>query len=218
MPDYQPLIRIAVVYHSGFGHTARQADAVARGARTIPGTRVDLLTVEPAPHADTPSGEAFWRALDRADAIIFGAPTYMGSASAPFAAFKDATAKPWSAQRWNGKVAAGFTNSGAQHGDKLVTLVQLAILAMQHGMIWVGLDLPPGHDTSKGSAEDLNRLGAWLGAMAQSNKDQGPELVPPTSDLLTAEHLGRRVAEITAQLRRGRTIDQRAPGAEMVAP
>ena len=35
--------------------------------------------------------------------------------------------------------------------------------------------------------------------MAQSNADQGPELVPPAADRRTAEHLGRRVAEIAGR-------------------
>ena len=85
-------------------------------------------------------------------------------------------------QAWKDKLAADFTNSGTQSGDKLLTLIQFAILAMQHGMIWVGLSLMPGNDTTKGGPEDLNRLGAWLGAMAQSNKDQGPEVVLPPAD------------------------------------
>jgi hypothetical protein len=36
------VIRVAVVYHSGYGHTAKQAEAVARGAASVPGTHVDL--------------------------------------------------------------------------------------------------------------------------------------------------------------------------------
>ena len=72
---------------------------------------------------------------------------------------------------------------------------------MQHGMIWVGLGLPPGNHTSEGSPDDLNRLAGFIGAMAQSNADQGPELVPPASDRRTAEHLGRRVAELAGRLR-----------------
>ncbi|MGH2561532.1 MAG: hypothetical protein ACRDJH_20900, partial [Thermomicrobiales bacterium] len=77
--------------------------------------------------------------------------------------------------------------------------------AAQHGMHWVNLGMKGGWDTSAGSAEDLNRLGGWLGAMAQSNKDQGADIVPPASDLRTAEALGRRVAEVTLQWVRGRS-------------
>ena len=189
--------RVAVVYHSGYGHTKVQAEAVAEGASAIAGTAVTLIAVE--------DHEKHWSALDDADAIIFGAPTYMAGASAPFKAFLDATSSRWAEQRWKDKLAAGFTNSAGTNGDKLSTLQQFALFAMQHGMVWVGLGLLPGNHTSKGSAEDLNRLAGFLGAMAQSNADQGAEIVPPLSDRRTAEHLGSRVAQAAARWRQGAT-------------
>lgn len=184
--------RVAVVYHSGYGHTKAQAEAVARGAESVLGTQVALIPVDQA--------EARAAEIHAADAIIFGAPTYMGSVSAPFKAFMDWSSKAWFGQQWKNKIAAGFTNSGSQSGDKLNSLVQLAIFAMQHGMIWVGLDLMPGNNNSKGSVQDLNRLGSFLGAMAQSNVDVGPDQAPIESDRKTAEHLGRRVAEFAQRL------------------
>lgn len=187
---------IAVVYHSGYGHTAEQAKAVLRGAQAAPGATATLIAV----NAEGKIGDQDWAALDAADAILFGSPTYMGSASAQFKTFMDASSKLWYEQKWKDKIAAGFTNSASQSGDKLGTLTQLAIFAAQHSMIWVGTGLMPGNNNSQGSVEDLNRLGSFLGAMAQSNADQGPEAGPIGSDLRTAEHLGRRVAEIAARL------------------
>jgi len=70
-------------------------------------------------------------------------------------------------ERSRNKLAAGFTASASWNGDKHNTLYQLPTLALQHGMVWVGLGLPPGYNHSKGSAEDLNRLGASVGAMAR---------------------------------------------------
>jgi len=181
------MARIAVVYHSGYGHTARQAEAVARGARGVAGVEASLLTVEEAAKD--------WEGLERADGIVFGTPTYMGSVSAPFKGFMDASSKVWFGQAWKDKIAAGFTNSGSHSGDKLNTLIQLAVFAAQHGMVWVPLGLLPGNNSTRGSPEDLNRAGFFLGAGAQSNVDEGPDRGPPPSDLRTAEHLGRRVAE-----------------------
>lgn len=80
------------------------------------------------------------------------------------------------------------------HGDKLNSLVTLALFAAQHGMIWVGLDIFPGK-----SDQEKNRVGGWLGAMAQSN-DEAPELSPISSDLEAAAYLGQRVAQVTAQM------------------
>ncbi len=178
---------IAIVYHSGYGHTQRQAEAVAEGVNAVPGAKALLVPV-----AEAEANEA---ALNAADAIIFGAPTYMGSVSAPFKTFMDWSSKAWFGQVWKDKLAAGFTNSASRSGDKFNTLVQLATYAAQHGMLWVSLGLLPGNNNSKGSEEDLNRLGGFLGALAQSNADEGPDKGPSRSDLATARHLGQRVAE-----------------------
>jgi len=190
----EPNIRVAVVFHSGYGHTARQAAAVAQGAGAIPGVEAVLVKVEEA--------EQNWAALEHAHAIIFGAPTYMGSASAAFKGFMDATSRNVFAKGglWRDKVAAGFTNSAARSGDKLSTLQQLSVFAAQHGMHWVNLGLPPGHNNSKSNEDSLNRHGFFLGAAAQSNADEGPDVAPTPADLRTAEHLGRRVALVARQL------------------
>lgn len=189
-------ISIAVVYHSGYGHTARQAEAVAEGVTGVTGATAILVPVDKI--------DEHWDALAKADGIVFGSPTYMGGVSAPFKTFMDASSKVWYARGWTGKVAAGFTNSASQSGDKLNTLIQLAIFAAQHGMLWVSLDLLPGNNNSKGSVDDLNRLGGFLGALAQSNADQGPEHGPLPSDLKTAAHLGARVATTALRLARGK--------------
>jgi NAD(P)H dehydrogenase (quinone) len=191
------LARIAVAYHSGYGHTEKQAEAVAAGATSVPGAVADLVPLDDLT-------DDVWDRLAAADAIIFGAPTYMGSPSAVFKAFAEASAKVWAADLgWRDKIAAGFTNSKAMSGDKLNSLVDIAVLAAQHGMIWVGLDLYPGWAESTASIEDLNRLGSWLGAMAQSDADLSAEKAPPATDLRTASALGARVATVTLRHLRG---------------
>jgi NAD(P)H dehydrogenase (quinone) len=191
-------VTVAIAFHSGYGHTARQAAAVGTGVESVAGARADLRDVANL-------GDELWAALDAADAIIFGSPTYMGSASAVFRAFAEASVKVWSNLGWKDKLAAGFTNSAGVNGDKLNTLTSMVVLAAQHGMHWVTLGLPPGWlYTSGGSAEDLNRLGGFLGAMAHSSSDLGPDVAPPQADLRTAEHLGRRVALTALELASGR--------------
>ncbi|AIO34263.1 flavodoxin family protein [Burkholderia pseudomultivorans] len=175
---------IAVVFHSGYGHAAVIAEAVARGVEKVDGASVKLIPVE--------SIDDHWAYLEHdANAIIFGSPTYMGSASAQFKGFMDASSKYWG--KWRDKLAAGFTVSASQSGDKLATLQQLAVFAAQHQMLWVSLGLMPGNNNSKGSVNDLNRLGSFLGAMAQANADQGGDAIIE-SDRKTAEVLGERVA------------------------
>jgi NAD(P)H dehydrogenase (quinone) len=185
------MTHIAIVHHSGYGHTARIAEHVRGGAMAVPGVEATLVAVDRV--------SEHWDTLAAADAIIFGSPTYMGGVSAPFKAFMDDSSKVWAGQGWKDKLAAGFTNSASWSGDKLNTLVQLMIFANQHGMLWVSLGLMPGNNNSKGSSADLNRVGSFSGAMAQSNADQGAEAMTE-SDLLTAAHLGRRVAEQAQRL------------------
>ena len=182
--------KMAVVYHSGFGHTAAIAKAVARGATSVNGIDAQLISVTDI--------DQHWDDLKLADAIIFGAPTYMGGVSAPFKAFMDASSKAWATQDWKDKVAAGFTHSASQGGDKFNTVTQLFTFAMQHGMIWTGLGLLPGNNNSKGSVNDLNRLGSSTGALTQSSADQGADVIID-SEFKTAEYLGKRVALVTLQ-------------------
>ncbi|WP_035845089.1 flavodoxin family protein [Kitasatospora azatica] len=185
---------IAIAYHSGYGHTAVLAEAVKAGAVDA-GATVHLVKVDEITDAQ-------WELLDAADAIVFGSPTYMGTASGKFHEFAEASSKRWFSSAWQNKLAAGFTNSASKSGDKLHTLQFFSILAAQHGMTWVNLGLHPGWNSSTASEYDLNRLGIFMGAGAQSNNDQGPEGVHK-ADLATAEHLGRRITEQAAVFRAG---------------
>ncbi|MER5663546.1 flavodoxin family protein [Streptomyces mirabilis] len=177
---------VSIAYHSGYGHTAVIAEAVQRGAKEA-GAVVNLIAVGEITDAQ-------WGQLDASDAIIFGSPTYMGTAATAFHGFAEASSERWFGQAWKDKLAAGFTNSASKAGDKQSTLQYFATLASQHGMHWIALGLPGGWNSSKGSENDLNRLGFFLGAAAQSNADQGTEGVT-ASDIATAEALGRRVAD-----------------------
>jgi NAD(P)H dehydrogenase (quinone) len=199
---------IAVVYHSASGRTRALAEAVVRGAKQANAADaaeavVHLLSVEQAMRAHA--------VLAGADAIIFGCPTYMGSASAQFKAFMDSTSAVWALQGWRDKLAAGFTHSAAPSGDKLGTLTQLAVFAAQHGMVWVGLGLPPTYAAAESADDDRNRLGSHLGAMAQSRPGGG---VLPTGDVKTAEHLGLRVAEAARRWISGEREDEVARGGD----
>lgn len=180
---------IAIIYHSGFGHTEMQAKSVFEGVNSVKNCKAELFKVEDL------KGKI--EKLENFDAMIFGSPTYMGSVSAPFKEFMDESSKAWFSQKWKNKIAAGFTNSHSLSGDKLNTLIQLAIFAAQHAMIWVGLDqMNQSPDYQAGKADVVNRIGSFLGAMAQSENDL-PEKTPPSGDLQTAKLLGERVAKLT---------------------
>ena len=183
---------VMIVYHSGYGHTKAQAEHVLKGAAGVPGVTARLLTTDEATKD--------LAALDPADAIVFGCPTYMGGPSAQFKAFADAASGVWFKQGWKDKLAAGFTNSQGPSGDKLNTLQYLYINAMQHSMVWVGLGLMP-NTNDPGDVAAVNRLSSFSGAMAQS--PQGSR-EPLPGDLTTAEALGKRVAEAAVRWVKGK--------------
>lgn len=172
---------IFIVYHSGFGHTEVQAKAVERGVSSVEGIEAIRLSVDEV--------DRYWDQLDAAHGIIFGCPTYMGSASAKFKDFMEKSGRAWGAQKWKDKIAAGFTTSGRLNGEKLNTLIQLFTLAAQHSMIWVPLGLLPGR-----TPEEPDRLGVSLGAMAQADVKDPVDKFPSAVDLQSAEHLGKTVA------------------------
>lgn len=189
------MTNIVIVYHSGYGHTEKQMESVAEGARSAGG---DVTILKATDLQDPEQGP--WDTLEAADAIIFGSPTYMGSTSGPFEMFADASSKAWFEQKWKDKIAAGFTNASNLDGDKSHTLHRFFTLAMQHGMVWVGAGLPPMGPIHPGEdPENLNRLGTYAGAAAQSDHDKGPDVVPRASDLANARHLGKRVTEMSAR-------------------
>ena len=196
------MARICTVYHSGFGHTKLQAEAVHKGVKSVAGVEAELIT----------SADAINRLddLDRMDAIIFGCPTYMGNISAEMKKFIEAAAKKWFTLAWKDKIAGAFTNSSSYSGDKLNTLMGLFINAMQHGMIFVGLGMfpcnnkPEAMNSIEGPGYEVhNRVGSFIGPMAASFQLKPPES-PSRGDLETAEAYGKRVATITLQFLKGR--------------
>ncbi len=183
------MAKIAVVYHSGYGHTQRLAQAVAEGANA------QLIAID----ADGDLPEGGWETLAEADGIIFGTPTYMGSPSWQFKKFADASSKAWFSRAWQDKVFGGFTNSASLNGDKQVTLIALQTLASQHGGIWVSLGMLPSNSKAA-QRNDPNNLGGSVGLLAQSPSDASVQEMLP-GDLETGRAYGARVAQITQRLR-----------------
>ena len=107
-------------------------------------------------------------------------------------------------KRWEGKIAAGFTNGASRGGDKQNSLIQLMTFAAQHQMHWVNLGMNYGNNRSYTNEDILNRDSYTLGMAGQADMDLSGDVAPPSSDLRTAEFLGRRVAEVAQELSAGR--------------
>jgi len=184
------MAEVVVVYHSGYGHTQRMAQAVADGAGA------ELLAID----ADGNLPEGGWETLNAADAIIMGSPTYMGNISWQFKKFADASSRIWYTETWKDKLFAGFTNSSALNGDKTSTLNYLFTLAMQHGGIWVSQGVLPSNSKAA-QRNDANYLGSYSGAVAQSPTDAGANEMLP-GDLENARNFGKRVAGVAGRFQR----------------
>ncbi|MDH4574372.1 flavodoxin family protein [Salinicola acroporae] len=192
MTQRTPSTNTVVVYHSGYGHTERMAKAIAEGADAV------LVAIDPDGNID----DKAWDTLAEADAILFGSPTYMGGPSWQFKKFADTSSKPWFEGRWQNKIFGGFTNSASVNGDKLNTLEYFFLLAGQHGGIWVSMDIKPAN-VKASKRDDLNRMGSYIGPMAQTPADASPQEMSP-GDLETARCYGARVALIAGQFKAGK--------------
>lgn len=176
---------IAVVYHSVSGATHRLANAIVQGANSCADVKVNVYRILPEHiHQGRFIALDILYEITKVDAIIFGSPTYMGSVSAQFKAFIDASSEIWSTGSWTNKIAAAFTVGSHYSGDQLSTIKYLQTLAGQHGMLWAGLDL-------KGLKERniQNNSGAQSGLITYTQDNE-----IPADALLTAQYLGERVS------------------------
>jgi len=188
------MVNIVIVYHSGYGHTLKQAEAVLSGLVSDSNVEAILLPI----NSEGEISDDGWGLLAAADTIIFGSPTYMGTVSWQFKKFADASSKQWFAQDWKDKLVAGFTNSSGMSGDKLSTIHYMFTLAMQHSMIWVGTGIMPA-TTKMAQRNDLNYIASFAGLMAQSPSDASIDEGPLPGDLATAKKFGERISSISAQ-------------------
>jgi NAD(P)H dehydrogenase (quinone) len=183
--------KIVVLYHSGYGHTKKVAEAVAAAADA------QLMPID----AEGNISEADWATLAAADGVIFGTPTYMGGPSWQFKKVADASSKPWFSLLWKDKIAAGFTNSATLNGDKQGTMQYLHTLSQQHGMIWVGMGLKaPNHKAA--TRDDVNNLGGYAGLITQTPSDASAEEMVP-GDIASARHFGQRVKAVVERWVKG---------------
>lgn len=178
---------IVIVYHSGYGHTRKVAEAVAEGSNAL------LLAID----AEGNLPNHGWQLLETADAIIFGSPTYMGNVSWQFKKFADESSKVWAAQGWKDKLAAAFTNSASVAGDKQMAIGSLFTLAQQHGMIWAGMGMMPANSKTS-TRDDVNYLSSFAGLATASPADASPEEIS-AGDLRTAYLFGQRIRAVAAR-------------------
>lgn len=198
------MAKVLVLYHSFYGHIEAMAHAVAEGARSVPGTTVDLKRVpETVPadvfkssggKADQPASVAQPAELANYDAVIFGAPTRFGNVSGQMRNFMDQTGALWMSGALVGKVGSVFTASATQHGGQESTILTFIPTLLHHGMVIVGL--PYAEQRQMGL--DEIKGGSPYGASTITG-GQG-ERMPSAQELGMAQFQGKHVAGIAKKL------------------
>lgn len=198
------MAKILVLYHSFYGHIEAMAQAVAEGARSVPGTRVDLKRVPetvPAELFASSGGKSNQAAavaepgeLAQYDAIVFGAPTRFGNVSAQMRSFMDQTGGLWATGALVGKVGSVFTSSATQHGGQESTILTFIPTLLHHGMVVVGLPYAEARQTGLDEIKGGSPYGASTIAGAQG------ERMPSTQELGMAQYQGKHVAGIAQKL------------------
>ncbi len=203
--------RVQVVFYSSYGHVYRMAEAVAEGARQVPGVEVRLLQVPELmpPEALERSGAAAARqtfahvptadpaGLAEADAIIFGTPTRFGNMAAQMRNFLDQTGGLWMEGALVGKVGSAFVSTASQHGGQETTLTSFHTTLLHHGMIVVGV--PYAEQRLLEMVEVSG--GTPYGATTLAGVDGSRQ--PSENELAIARFQGRHVAGIAARLKCG---------------
>lgn len=197
--------KILVLYYSTYGHVETMANAVAEGARAVPGSEVALKRVPETmpPDVAKKAGAKLDQAAPVAtpgeladyDAILFGTPTRFGNMAAQMRNFLDQTGGLWAKGALVGKVGSVFTSTGTGGGNESTILTFIPTL-LHHGMIYVGL---PYACTELFDISEV-KGGSPYGAATIAGGDGSRK--PSAKELSMARFQGKHVASITAKLKK----------------
>ncbi|HRE04032.1 MAG TPA: NAD(P)H:quinone oxidoreductase [Opitutaceae bacterium] len=200
--------KIKVIFHSLYGHVYTLAEAVAAGAREVPGVEVELLQVQEtlpdsvlekmgalaAKKAFAHIPVADPKRLAEADGIIFGAGTRYGSAPAQLQSFFDATGSLWATGALVGKAGGVFTSSATQHGGQETTLISMQTFLFHQGMVVVGVPYAAQEQMTMAEISGGSPYGS-----STITGGQGQRL-PSSNELAIARFQGRHTAQIAVKL------------------
>ena len=201
------MTEILVVYYSRHGATAELARQAARGVAGVSGCTATVRTVPPVsaeserPVRAIPDSGAPYATLDdlrRCDGLLLGSPTRFGNMAAPLKYFLDGTSALWLDGALSGKPAGLFSSTQTLHGGQETTLLSMALPLIHHGMLLVGIPF-----TERG----LNQTrtgGTPYGATHVAGMATQPAMLSE-DEIVLAQALGKRVADIAATLVAGRT-------------
>jgi NAD(P)H dehydrogenase (quinone) len=198
------MTKVLVLYYSSYSHTETMAQAVADGARSVPGAQVTVKRVPELVPDDVAAASGI--KLDQAapiatpeeladyDAIIFGTPTRFGNMAAQMRNFLDQTGGLWFTKALVGKVGSVFVSTASQHGGQETTITSFHTTLLHHGMVIVGLPYTFEGNSEMGEISGGTPYGASTIAGADGSR------MPSENELAGARFQGRHVTEIAAKL------------------
>jgi NAD(P)H dehydrogenase (quinone) len=201
-------IKVQVIFYSMYGHVYRMAEAVAEGAKQVPGAEVSLYQVQElipddvlekygAKGAKTAFAKIPVAKVDQlaeAHAIIFGTPTRFGNMAAQMRNFLDQTGPLWMKGSLIGKVGSVFASTGTQHGGQETTITSFHSTLLHHGMVIVGV---PYSESGLTNMVDISG-GTPYGATTLAGADGSRQ--PSENELKIARFQGKHVTEIAGKL------------------
>lgn len=201
--DRMPTTSILIVYYSRYGHTKDMAEHIARGVsrcegaqaivRTVPAVSANHEATAPAiPEEGAPY--ATLEDLQQCDGLLMGSPTRYGQMAAPLSHFLASTTPLWVSGDLIGKPAGVFTSTGTLHGGQEVTLVNMMMPLLHHGMLITGIpysEAELGTTQGGGTPYGASHLAGLQGERALDGDEKK-----------LCEALGLRVATVASQLKR----------------
>ena len=197
------MTKVLVLYYSMYGHIETMANAVAEGARSVPGVTVDIKRVPDLvpPDVAAKAGAKLDQAAPLAvvddlpsyDAIIFGTPTRFGNMAAQMRNFLDQTGGLWFTGKLIGKVGSVLTSTATGGGSE-TTITSFHNTLLHHGFVIAGVpySTPELLDISE------VRAGSPYGASTLAGPDGKRQ--PSEKELSIARQQGKHVAGIAAKL------------------
>ena len=204
-------VKIQIVFYSMYGHVHQLAEAVAAGAREVPGVEVGLFQVPelvPEEALERTGAKAARAAfahipvarpeqLVEADEILFGTPTRFGNMCAQMRNFLDQTGGLWAKGALIGKVGSVFASTATQHGGQETTITSFHTTLLHHGMVIVGVPYSEARLTTMAEVTGGTPYGATTLAAADGSRQ------PSENELEIARFQGRHVAQIAVRLHGG---------------
>lgn len=198
------MTKVLVLYYSMYGHTEKMAEAVAAGAREVPGVAADIKRVpELVPpevlaksnaKVDQAAPVAQISELPAYDAILFGTPTRFGNMAGQMRNFLDQAGGLWMQGALVGKVGSVFTSTATQHGGQESTILTFHPTLLHLGMVIVGLPYSEPRQTGVEAVKGGSPYGAATIADGDGSRQ------PSEIELGMAAFQGRHVADIARKL------------------